>query len=186
VTLVLPDGSTADLPTADEGTTVTYTLAYAVGELNVHDGVITDVLPAKVAYVAGSATSNAEFTFIGYASASRTLTWHAATVSRDGTVSYRVSVETGANAEPQPLTNTATIASEETSPDSDTSDIYVPVIPQGETNIPTPPPTDLASPTNPTDSGPSLMLLLAVLGTLIVTIGIVTPIPAPVRRPNRR
>jgi uncharacterized repeat protein (TIGR01451 family) len=186
VTLDLPDGSTVGLPTAEEGTTVTYTLHYVVGELSVHDGVITDVLPAKVEFQAGSATSNAEFTFSGYDAASRTLTWHAATVTAGGSVSYRSTVETGANAETQPRTNTATIASEETGPVSATSDIYVPVIPQGETNIPTPPPTDLATPTVPTSSGPSVMLLLVILGSLVATIGIATPIPAPIRRRTRR
>ncbi len=55
-TLELPDGSTADLPTADEGETVTYTLEYTLVNGPVTLGVITDVLPIGVTYVDESAT----------------------------------------------------------------------------------------------------------------------------------
>ncbi len=186
VTLVLPDGSTADLPTADEGTTVTYTLAYNVGDFAVSLGVIEDVLPAGLEYVTGSATSNGTFTFAGYDSTTRTLTWTAARVNADGSVTYQAKVLTGASALSQPLTNTATIRSEQTAPSSDTSDVFVPVIPQGETNVPTAPPTDTLGSTTESTPSSSLFLMLAVLGALVIGIGFVTPVPAVVRRRNRR
>ena len=49
--LELPDGSTADLPTADEGSTVTFTLHYTFSGAPVTHGVITDVLPIGLTYV---------------------------------------------------------------------------------------------------------------------------------------
>ena len=185
VTLVLTGGGTADLPTADEGSTVTYTLHYAVGTLSVDNGIITDVVPAGLAYVAGSATSDSQFTFIGYNAGTRTLTWNAETVSENGTLTYQAKVQTGASALSQPLTNTATIVSEETSPDSDTSDVFVPVVPHGETHVPTPPPTDTLAPTAPSAPGNSMTLLLAVLGILVGGLVFITPVPAAVKRRNR-
>ena len=64
--LTLPNKTVASLPTADEGSTVTYTLTYTIGDVEVTNAVITDVLPAGLQYVVGSATSNAEFTFVDY------------------------------------------------------------------------------------------------------------------------
>jgi uncharacterized repeat protein (TIGR01451 family) len=186
VTLDLPGGGTADLPTADEGATVTFTLTYTLGEVNVTNGKITDVLPAGLTYVAGSATSNAEFTFDSYNPANRTLTWNAESVTAGGTLTYQAKVAVGANLLAQPLENLATIKSDQTAADHDTSDVFVPAPPLGETFKPTPPPTDALGPTEPSNPGTSLMLLLAVLGVLIVGIGFVTPVPAAVRRRNRR
>ena len=60
-----------------EGDTVTYTLAYAVTDGPVTNGVLTDVLPAGVTYVSGSATDSTEFEFVSYDSGTRTLTWTA-------------------------------------------------------------------------------------------------------------
>ena len=183
VTLVLPGGSTANIPTADEGSTVTYTLTYAVGKLSVTNAVIKDVLPAGIQYVNGSATNNDEFTFQGYDSLTRTLSWTAAHVTKNGSLSYKALVLTGANALSQPLTNTATIDSDQTGPASDTSKIFVPVIPKGETA----PPTDvLVAPVGTNGPGSSLMLILAVFGLLVVSIGLITPVPAAVRRRNHR
>jgi trimeric autotransporter adhesin len=186
VTLVLPGGGTANLPTADEGSTVTYTLNYNVGNLSVDNGIITDVLPAGLAYVTGSATSDSQFTFAGYNTGTRTLTWNAETVTENGTLTYQAKVLTGASALSQPLTNTATIVSEETSPDTATSDVFVPVIPKGETFVPTPPPTDTLAPTGPTNPGSSMVLLLAVLGILVGGLVFITPVPVAVKRRNRR
>jgi uncharacterized repeat protein (TIGR01451 family) len=180
--LVLPNNTTANLPTADEGSTVTYTLTYDVGVTAVTNGTLKDVLPLGVTYVANSATSNGTFTFVSYTAATRTLLWTAATVSADGSVTYQAKVDTGASLLSQPLTNTATIDSEETSPDSDTSDIFVPTIPLTETA----PPTDVLTPTEPGTTGSSLLVMLAILGVLVVGIGFVTPVPAAVKRRNRR
>src|SRR6185436_14099581 len=75
-TLELPAGSpgcqpapatcTADLPTADEGETVTFTLNYTFSGDPVTNGKITDVLPVGLTYVDSSATNSDEFTFAGY------------------------------------------------------------------------------------------------------------------------
>ena len=185
-TLDLPDGSTADLPTADEGDTVAFTLTYAFSGDPVSHGVITDVLPGGLQYVDGSATSNSEFTFIGYDATTRTLSWTAATVTDGGALTYQALVLTDASKLSQPLTNTATIHSDQTEPDSDTSDVFVPTIPAGETHNPTPPPTDTLAPTGPSAPGSSLLLFLAGLGVLVLGIGFITPVPAVVKRRNRR
>ena len=133
-----PNKTVASLPTADEGSTVTYTLTYTVGDVDVTNAVITDVLPAGLT-VRGSvsATSNAEFTFVGYDSTTRTLTWTAATVTENGSVTYQALVLKGASELAQPLHNVATIDSDETQPDDATSDVFVPVVPLAETAPPT-------------------------------------------------
>ncbi len=52
--------------------------------------------------------------------------------------------------------------------------------------VPTPPPTDAFAQTGPTNPGSNLALILAALGTLMLGISFVTPVPAVVRRRNRR
>ena len=49
-----------------EGDKVTYTLSYTLANGPVTDGVITDVLPDGLTYVAGTATDNDEFAFQSY------------------------------------------------------------------------------------------------------------------------
>ena len=183
--LELPDGTTADLPTAKEGSTVTFTLHYTFSGAPVTNGVITDVLPVGLTYVAGSATNSSEFIFVAYNGTTRTLTWTAATVTASGTVTYKAKVDIGAAELEQPLTNVATIDSDQTEPSSDTSDVFVPVIPEAETHVPTAPPTDTLEPTEG-QSGSSLPLVLAVLGVILLAVAFVTPVPATVRRRNRR
>ena len=181
--LELPDHTTAELPTADEGATVTYTLSYHVGSSAVTNGTITDVIPAGLDYVDGTASSNAEFTFVAYDQATRTLSWTAATVTTDGTLTYQVKVAKGAGNLAQPLENVATIDSDQTTPDKDTSDVFVPVPPLAETA----PPTDvLASPQGQSAPGSSLLLTLMVLGGVVLVIGFVTPVPAAIRRRKDR
>ena len=183
--LELPDGTTASLPTAEEGTTVTFTLTYSVGTTDVTNGVITDVLPVGLTYVDGSATNSAEFTFVAFNGTTRTLTWTAATVTTGGSVTYKAKVNAGASELEQPLTNFATIDSAETAPNTDTSEVFVPVIPEAETDVPSAPPTDTLEPTEG-QSGSSLPLVLAVLGVILLAVAFVTPVPATVRRRNRR
>ena len=185
-TLELTDGSTADLPTADEGETVVYTLAYTLSGDPVTTGIITDVVPEGLSYVVGSATSNEEFSFVGYDPVTRTLTWTAEAVTESGSLTYSAVVEEGANEFEQPLTNVVTIVSDQTEPDVDTSDVFVPVIPEGETDIPSAPPTDTLEPTQTSQPGSSLPLILAVLGIFLLAVAFVTPVPAPARRRNRR
>jgi uncharacterized repeat protein (TIGR01451 family) len=184
--LDLPDGTTKSLPTAKEGSTVTYTLGYHVGDLDVNHGLIHDVLPAGVTYVTGSATNNADFTFAGYDAGTRTLSWTAAKVTTDGTLSYKATVDAGASLKSQPLTNTATVDSDETGPATATSDVFVPAPPLPATHKPTPPPTDALAPTGPSNPGSSLALIMAALATLILGLSFVTPVPAAARRRNRR
>jgi uncharacterized repeat protein (TIGR01451 family) len=188
--LELPDGTIVDLPTADEGATVTYTLDYDLLGDPVTDGVITDVLPVGVTYVADSATDSNEFTFQGYDDATRTLLWTAENVSEDGSVTYQATIDEGAAEFDQPLVNVATIDSAETEPDEDDSPVFVPTIPAGATATPriTLPPTDTFTSDTPAPSNPgfALMLALLALAAVVLVIGFVTPVPVSVRERSRR
>ena len=188
--LELPDGTIVDLPTADEGETVTYTLDYDLQGDPVTNGVITDVLPVGVTYVDESATNSAEFIFQGYDDATRTLTWTADDVTVDGSVTYQATVDVGASLLVQPLENVATIVSDQTLPDIARSPIFVPTIPAGATATPkiTLPPTDTLATDTPASSSPgfALMLTLLALAAVILVIGFVTPVPASVRERSRR
>jgi uncharacterized repeat protein (TIGR01451 family) len=191
--LELPDGTIVDLPTADEGETVTYTLAYTLQGETVTNGVITDVLPVGVTYVDGSASNNAEFSFQGYDDATRTLTWRAESVSESGSVTYQATIDVGAAELDQPLVNIAAIDSDQTVPNDDDSPVYVPTIPAGATATPAPtpkitlPPTDTLSSDTPAQSntGFTLMLILLALAAVILVTGFVTPVPASVRERER-
>ena len=186
----LPDGTIVDLPTADAGETVTFTLDYDLTGDPVTNGVITDVLPVGITYVVGSATNDAQFTFHSYTSATRTLRWTAANVTGDGSVTYRAKVDLGAAELPQPLINVATIDSAQTGPDDDDSDVFVPTVVAGATATPriTLPPTDSLPDTTPAPSngGFTLMLILLALAAVVIVIGFVTPVPVSVRDRDRR
>jgi len=134
--------------------------------------------------VPGSATNSAdlEFTFVDYTAATRTLTWTADTVDASGTVTYQAKVDIGAAKLAQPLRNVATIDSDQTQPDSDTSDVFVPAPPKVETG----PPTDIEAPTTTGTPGSSLPLILAVFAAILFTVVLVTPVPATARRRNRQ
>ncbi|MGK2849572.1 MAG: DUF7507 domain-containing protein [Candidatus Limnocylindrales bacterium] len=189
-TLELPDGSTTDLPTADEGDTVTYTLVYTFAGDPVTNAIITDVLPVGVTYVAGSASNDDQFTFQTYNAATRTLTWTAPGVNKSGSVTYQAKVDVGASELPQPLINVAAIDSDQTPRDDDDSPVFVPTIPLAATGTPrvTLPPTDiLDTPQSSTSNvGFSLMLALLALAAVVLVIGFVTPVPASVRERPRR
>jgi uncharacterized repeat protein (TIGR01451 family) len=174
---------------AKVGDTLTYTLAYNLSDGPVTNGVITDVLPDGLAYVSGSATNNDEYTFQGYNAGTRTLTWTAPNVTKDGSVSYKVTVLTDAFLLDQPLQNTATIDSDQTSPSSDTADVLVQVV-EAATATPkiTLPPTDTIdtgdqAPSNP---GFGLMLTLLVLAAVGLAAGFLTPTPGRPRRERVR
>jgi uncharacterized repeat protein (TIGR01451 family) len=199
-TLELPGGTFADLPTADEGDTVTYTLHYTFSASPDTQGIIWDMPPAGVTYVPGSATNsdNGEFVFVGYGfdptlagcpgstpAAGPFLIWKADNVTQSGTITYKATVDVGASALAQPLHNPVCIISNETPKDDSASDVYVPAPPQQETN--TPPPTDAIVRTDGTSTpGLSLWLALGGLGILIVGLGFITPVPARVRRRRNR
>ncbi len=116
---------TLGLPVAKEGDTLSYSLAYTLTDGPVSNGVVTDVLPVGLDYVEGSATDNGEFSFTSYDPATRTLRWDASTVTESGSLGYQVTVALGAAELAQPLTNLATIDSDETSPNSDDQAVLV-------------------------------------------------------------
>ena len=186
----LPDGTIVDLPTADAGETVTFTLDYDLTGDPVTNGVITDVLPVGITYVVGSATNDVQFTFHSYTSATRTLRWTAAKVTGDGSVTYRAKIDVGAAELPQPLINVATIDSAQTGPDTDDSDVFVPTVVAGATATPriTLPPTDSLADNAPAPSngGFTLMLILLALAAVVLVVGFVTPVPISVRERDRR
>ena len=179
-------GTDPDLgvPAANIGDTLHYTLDYA-GAGPLTNAVITDVLPQGLAYVAGSAEGDANFTFVSYDEGTRTLTWIAATLPdrTSGAVTYDVTVLATAPDFAQPLVNVATIDSDQTPPDSDTQPVAV-LAPPLEL---TPPPTSTLTPQSGT-SNPGFALMLILLGVAGLTLGIgfITPAPARVRRRDRR
>jgi uncharacterized repeat protein (TIGR01451 family) len=174
-----------NVPLAKIGDTLHYTLAYTgVGPIT--NGIITDVLPVGLDYVAGSASSDANFTFDSYNPTTRTLTWKTEAdvtlESPTGSLTYDVVVLAAAAEEVQPLTNTATIDSDETGPDSDSRDVAVLPAPEALT----PPPTSTLTPETGTSSpGFGLMLVLLGLAGLALGVGFITPVPERVRRRDR-
>ena len=144
-------------------------------------GIITDVMPEGLTYVTGTATDNDEFTFEDYNSVTRTLTWLASNVTKDGSVSYQAEAAVGSADLDQPLVNTATIDSDQTEPDSDTANVSV-----GKVEELTPPPTSTIGQGTETSAGNGLLLLLAALAGFMVVLGVLAPTPAKARRRNRR
>jgi len=95
---------------ASPGGTVTYTLAYGnTGAGAATNTVITDVLPANITYVTGSASNGGS-----YNATSRTLTWTPGTVNPNATaqVTFQVTVDNTATVG-STINNTASIASTE-------------------------------------------------------------------------
>ena len=184
-TLLLADGTTVTLPFAHAGTTVKYTLTYSVPAAPVRSVVLTDVLPAGLAYIEGSATDSADgqLMFAGYDAATRTLSWTAATLSTSGSVSYRVTLLKDAAALTQPLTNSARLSSAETDPVNATSDLFVAPPPLDENVLP---PTEgiIASPPAGVP-GWDLWPALALLAILMLVLAFVTPVPARFRSRKR-
>ncbi len=179
-------GTDPDLgvPAAKIGDTLHYSLKYT-GAGTLTNAVITDTLPAGLAYVDGSAVANADFNAGTYDSTTRTITWHAKGVLPDpasGTVTYDVKVLATAPDFAQPLVNLATIKSDETPLSQDTASVAV-LAPPLEL---TPPPTSTLTPeTGTSNPGFALMLVLLGIAGLALAIGFVTPVPARVRRRDR-
>ena len=118
--LELPDGTTASLPTAKEGATVTFTLTYSVGTSQPSP---TGSSPTSCPIgpdVRRRLRDQQRRVHLRapYNSTTRTLTWTAANVTASGTVTYKAKVNKGAAALAQPLTNVATIDSAQTAPSS--------------------------------------------------------------------
>ncbi len=170
-----------------EGDSIAYSLSYALSNGPVTNGIITDVLPDGLTYTAGTATNSDEFTFGGYDAGTRTLTWIAATVTKDGSVAYAVTAAVGSADLDQPLTNVATITSDQTAPASNSASISV-----GKVEDITSPPSITPPPTSTLDQGPAsqtgnglLVLLVAITGFMLVA-GVLIPTPERARRRNRR
>ena len=181
--------STLGVPKAAIGDTLTYTLTCTLTNGPVTGGVITDVIPNGMTYIAASATDSAEYTFTSYDPATRTLRWDAPTVTSSSSVTYEVTVDVGAAALPQPLTNVATIDSNETEPDEDEQDIVVAPPPLEATATPriTLPPTSTVDTQDPSGN-PGLALgfaLLALVGLLAAVVH-ATPRAASARRREPR
>jgi uncharacterized repeat protein (TIGR01451 family) len=174
-------------PEAKEGDVLTYTLAYDLADGPVTNGVITDTLPLGLSYVIDSATGNDEFSFVSWDAATRTLTWSATTVTTDGTVTYQVSVASGADELVQPLINVAEIDSDETDKDDDDAKVFVEPPPLAETATPNPtlPPTTTID-QGSSQPGPSLLLVLAALAGVLLAVGYIRPTPARAHRRTRR
>ncbi|HLO34976.1 MAG TPA: hypothetical protein VK194_02800 [Candidatus Deferrimicrobium sp.] len=180
------NGTDPDLgvPSAKIGDTLHYTLTYA-GAGPITNAVITDVLPVGLDYVVGSAAGDANFTFDSYNAGTRTLKWVAATLPdpANGAVTYNAKVLAIAPDQPQPLVNTASIASDQTPIDSDTASVAVLAPPEELT----PPPTSTITPTTgPSNPGFSLMLILLGVAGVTLAIGFVTPAPARATRRRDR
>ena len=105
--------------------------------------------------------------FQGYDATTRTLSWSAATLTASGEVTYQVTVADGADELAQPLQNLAVIDSDQTDPEEDDSDVFVPTVPAAETSKPTLPPTDAVADAGTTaPTGTSLSLVLVALAGL--------------------
>jgi uncharacterized repeat protein (TIGR01451 family) len=187
VTIERPSGETFDLPTAEVGSTVTFTLAFTVTpDAGVSGVTISDVLPLGLDYVDGSATSTAEMVFQGYDAASRTLSWSAATLDASGQVTYQVTVAAGADELVQPLRNLAVIDSDQTDPEDDESEVFVPTVPAAATSLPTLPPTDVVTTGTPAAGGTGLPMALAILAGLVMLALALLPAPVVRRSIGRR
>jgi len=176
-----------DVPSAKIGDTLTFTLTYTLGNGPVTNAVITDVLPQG--YGAPTAISNDGTGAPGtWNATTRSITWKWATLSASGTVSYKVVVLTGADARPQPLTNVASIVSDQTAPASASRKVAIPGAVEAATSTPrvTPPPTDTSYVPQGSGTGNNLMLVLLALAAFGLVLGFVTPKPARARQRNRR
>jgi uncharacterized repeat protein (TIGR01451 family) len=177
------------LPIAKVGDTLTFTLTYDITSPPATHGVIADPIPAGLEYVSGSATTNLEFDVVSYNAATRTLTWLSDVVTVDGSVSFKVTVLATAPALAQPITNVATIDSDETVLDDDDAKVLVQVVLAATaTPVVTLPPTDTfdngdQAPSNP---GFGLMLALLVLAGFGLVLGYLTPTPGRTRREEVR
>jgi uncharacterized repeat protein (TIGR01451 family) len=179
-----------ELPTVEEGDTITYTLDYTVDTNDVvTNAVITDALPEGLTYApVPGASSDSQFTFQGFVddpdpdsdadSISGTLIWTASEVTIDGTLTYQATADEGSAELPQPLVNVAVISSDQTEPDNAESEVFVSAPPQALT----PPPTDAIGDRTPATGGMPLPAILLLLGGITLLVGLVPLAPARVRR----
>jgi uncharacterized repeat protein (TIGR01451 family) len=180
----------ADLPTVEEGDTITYTLAYTTQTNDViTNATIVDELPEGVTYVEGSATSDGQFDFVSYTAnliegdgISGTLVWEADEVTESGSLSYKATADEGSAELAQPLRNLAVVDSDQTPEDGAQSDVFVNPPPEALT----PPPTD-ASGRGQAETGMNLAIAALILGGIGFLATFLRPAPVRVRarRPRR-
>ena len=114
---------------------ITWTLTYTLTNGPVTNAVITDVVPAGLNYLSGSASNGGV-----YDAATRTLTWTFATLSASGSVTFQTSVDVATISRTAPTENVAVIDSNETTPDDGRDSVTVTVIPPPLAGTPTPRP----------------------------------------------
>jgi uncharacterized repeat protein (TIGR01451 family) len=135
--LRLTKGTLGNVEVTRPGRTITYVLTDELVGDSVDNVRLVDVLPAGLAYVAGSATDTVGLRFDGYDAPTRTLTWVAQAVWGSGYVTYRATVSAAAVSPEDTLHNEATIVSDATVAMTATHDLRVTSGP-----VPTMPPTD--------------------------------------------
>ncbi len=123
------DGTLKSVTPADRQ--VTWTLTYTLENGPVTDAVISDPLPAHLTFVSADNGGT-------YDSATRTITWHFATLDASGTLSFVTTVDT--DAPDGAIDNVATISSAETPEDTGEDSVLV-TEEQVEAATPTPKPS---------------------------------------------
>jgi uncharacterized repeat protein (TIGR01451 family) len=179
-------GDAGGVPLSKVGDVLTFTLAYTIVNPPVTGGIITDVLPAGLDYVAASATGNGVFAFAGYDAGTRTLSWTAPVVVGNGFVTYQVTV-TAVGA--QSIDNVTLIDSQQTTPDDGKDTVHLQQV-LAETGRPviTLPPTDSIQSGDQSSSNPGFGLLLALLAIAGIGLvaGLLVPKPGRLRREEAR
>jgi uncharacterized repeat protein (TIGR01451 family) len=173
-------GDVGGVPLSKVGDVLTFTLAYTIVNPPVTGGIITDVLPAGLDYVAGSATTNAWFTAVNYDAGTRTLTWTAPIVSTNGSVTYQTAVTATGS---QSIDNVTVIDSAQTTPDDGKDTVHLQQV-LAETSRPqiTLPPTSTANQAGTGSAGASLGLILLILSGIGIFAGLLVPARARIRR----
>ena len=162
-----------------EGADVVYTLTFAVQNGPITSMVVTDTLPAEV-------VNPRNFSVAPVSVKGQVITWNLKDVADGSTITYTASIaagtETGSYKNVAVITEGPCIGAECTD-DSIVNTAEV----QEATGTPTitPPPTDTL-PSESGQSGSSLLLILFAMTGLVAVLGVLTPVPARVRRQRRR
>ena len=168
------------MPLAKIGDALIYTLTYTV-EASVTNAII-DVLPEGVTYVDGTASSDAQFTFVDYRRREPDADLDGCRCVRNGTLTYDVDVIEGAAELESAAHQRGDDRLRRDGADDDDSPVFVPPVPLELT----PPPTDALAPSATSSSpGFALMLVLLAIAGLALSIGFITPVPESVRRRDR-
>jgi uncharacterized repeat protein (TIGR01451 family) len=162
-----------------EGADVVYILAFAVQNGPITSMVVTDTLPAQV-------VNPRNFSVAPASVVGQVITWNLKDVANGSTITYTASIAAGTVT--GSYKNVAVITQ---GPCVDTECTDNSVVNTGQveaaTGTPTitPPPTDTL-PSEPGQTGSSLLLILFAITGLVAALGVLTPAPARVRRQRRR